>query len=122
MGSFNGKAEIIGCFACCAIVQFSSENVAGWESATRLPPPFGYGDNPPLFGSTGTYAYYTTYWNEYVFTHVFDPKGSSAHPFNPRYGPRSILPNNFFGEYGRNVLVKVSWVELICPPNSIIKQ
>jgi RHS repeat-associated protein len=87
MGSFSGNATIVSCFACCAIVKFTASNTAGWESATRMPPPYGYDTERTSFLE------------------------------NPslRQWPRSALPDNAFGPIGRNVIINISWQELICP-------
>ena len=91
LGSFQGTATVTGCWGCCAVVEFRIRNTAGWESATRLPPPLGY-DNPD---------------SDAVIT-----------PWPPRIdldSPKSILPNNCFGPFGRNVDITISWKETVCP-------
>ena len=39
MGSFSGVADVksVDCNKCCAIVDFTMTNNAGWESASRMP-------------------------------------------------------------------------------------
>jgi hypothetical protein len=79
LGSFEGKASVIDCWGCCAVVEFTINNTAGWKSATRLPPPFGY-DDPNADAVFGTWP--------------------------PNFNPNrvcSILPDNCFGRFGRNV-------------------
>jgi RHS repeat-associated protein len=98
LGSFNGSATVTECWGCCAAVEFRIRNTAGWESASRLPPPFGY-ENPnagAIFGS----------W-----------------PPNFKVGDvKSVLPNNCFGNYGRNVDITITWIETICPGSSLFSR
>ena len=119
IGSFSGTAKIIGCIGCCAVVEFSLNNTVGWKSGTRFPPPYGYDPGrPALFEQPGTYNYFASYYGEYAFTHTFDPSG--AHPFDTHFVPSSILPDYFFGRYGRNININVTWKELICPVDGAI--
>lgn len=87
MGSFDGNAIVTRCCCICAVVRFTLVNVAGWQSATRFPPPYGYDPDRQSF--------------------VENPSFDTM--------PRSILPDNYFGDFGRNVKITVSWIEAICP-------
>lgn len=74
-------------------VRFTVKNVAGWESATRLPPPLGYGENTnalinPMTGEINTEDL------------------------------RSIFSNNSLGMFGRIITMTISWKKIICPDGS----
>lgn len=110
LGSFSGHATVTKCVGCCAVVSFELNNRATLESATRLPPPLGY-DNPnqaALFEKPWTPIIFGAHW-------IAD---ASRLRFEPQHMPKSVFPNNAFGKYGRNIDVRITWQELLCPENS----
>jgi hypothetical protein len=112
LGSFSGDATVVKCFGCCSVVKFTIHDPAGWQSATRFPPPYGYDPNrSALFQDPLTAIHFGT--------HLLGD-AATGH-INREDVPKSIFPDNVFGKYGQNIEVNIGWEEFICPTNSVVK-
>lgn len=100
LGSFSGNATVQECTdKCCAVVKFSIYTPLSWSSGTRLA--------PSLHGYKPGGSIVTQFWQ------IMATAGFSLY-VNPA---SSIIPDNYFGKYGKNSDVHLEWTEVICPGN-----
>jgi RHS repeat-associated protein len=109
LGSFSGTATIVQCFGGGAVVTFRLYDPAGWESATRLWPPYGYDKN--------RIAFFERPWTPVIFIRHWVWDGLHGR-FDVVYVPHSILPDGAFGPFGGNIEVNITWTEYVPAPPS----